>query len=351
MKTPAENLSIWILLLSFGYTCGNSVLLTSDSGQDGQPLELKCQLTLTGTFNPLTVNWYLNSYSVAIERDALNCDPVSSPSVYDLSRYTFSCKPNVFTLTIKALSLADNGSCWRCRVLFTDTTPTNTDSKCITVGQLALILGLSLGLGIGCIISICITLICCGCLDCCKCCRIFNHYQESKCCYMTCYCLEKGCCSFFYCRPGDKRGRFFCGCKSKAERCGGCYFCQKICGCGWPDFCKSKRPRSCGDCFCICCVDGMKDEALLDVGGAVPVHQQKSPAINGSPTIHTGTQNKVESKRTTLPPLATKQLTLDEEPKKKKKEKHGVENNKGKTAEEKWKKKLPEGQAVHEEED
>ncbi|KAL3887528.1 hypothetical protein ACJMK2_027468 [Sinanodonta woodiana] len=190
MEILVETRLIWImvLFLSFGYTCGNSVSLTSSSGQKGQPLELKCQLTLSGVYNPFTVNWYLNDFSTAIERDASSCDPVTSPSVYDLSRYTFSCKTNIFTLTIKTLSQDDHGNCWKCRVLFTDTGPTATASTCISVSttlsnttsaaemepkqdNLALIIGVSIG-GFTFLLLV-IIIICCCCPGCClySCCR------------------------------------------------------------------------------------------------------------------------------------------------------------------------------------
>ncbi|KAL3887524.1 hypothetical protein ACJMK2_027465, partial [Sinanodonta woodiana] len=112
---------------------GNSVSLTSYPGQNGQPLELKCQLNLSGTNNPFTVLWYMNDYPNAIERDASNCDSVTTPTTYDLSRYTFSCQTNIFTLTIKTLSQTDDGNCWKCGVRFSDTGPTNLATTCISV--------------------------------------------------------------------------------------------------------------------------------------------------------------------------------------------------------------------------
>ncbi|KAL3887527.1 hypothetical protein ACJMK2_027468, partial [Sinanodonta woodiana] len=263
MEILVETRLIWImvLFLSFGYTCGNSVSLTSSSGQKGQPLELKCQLTLSGVYNPFTVNWYLNDFSTAIERDASSCDPVTSPSVYDLSRYTFSCKTNIFTLTIKTLSQDDHGNCWKCRVLFTDTGPTATASTCISVYDLFLLFILLILLPISIVVTI---VICCGCLDCCKCCRSFDHYDESNSCYVTWYCLKRGCCSFFCCRPDSKKGKCFCG--DKQGCCGGCNSCQIKCACGWPDLCKSNDRISCGCCSCICCVQGLDETREAKTG-------------------------------------------------------------------------------------
>ncbi|KAL3887547.1 hypothetical protein ACJMK2_027486, partial [Sinanodonta woodiana] len=152
------------------------------------------------------------------------------------------------------------------------------------------------------VLTIFLIFFCCGCLDCCTFCRVFDNHKDSKRCHLTWYFTKSGCCSFFFCASGRKRGICLCG-HDEGERCGGCLSCRKKCACGWPGNCQSKELSCCGCCFCLCCVQEDVEEASIDV------NNKKS----GPPAFHLGTRHKVETETTRnfdpdehrpLPPLS-----------------------------------------------
>ncbi|KAL3887385.1 hypothetical protein ACJMK2_027327, partial [Sinanodonta woodiana] len=262
-KTGMEYLLAGLLFIPI--ILGNTVSLSSTSGYVGDSLELTCTFIPTTSPTLHTVSWYLNSNPDSIQRDASTCTSAVAPGSYNISRYDFTCTGNTFKLKILSLQISDNNDCWSCSVSFSSANlATGKGSACISVtneiktstNYMLLLLLLIIVLPL----AIFMILICCGCLDCCRCCRDFDHYDENKWCYVTWYCLKRGCCSFFFCRSDSKRGKLFGGRKNKKERYQGCHSCQNKWGCGWPNVCQLKKDISCYSCYCICCVEGMPNQ-------------------------------------------------------------------------------------------
>ncbi|KAL3887434.1 hypothetical protein ACJMK2_027376, partial [Sinanodonta woodiana] len=103
---------------------GNSVSLSmsSQTGNVGEPLELRCLLNPSAGAIITAVRWFLGSDTTGIQLSAATCIFVGPAPSYDLARYSFTCSSssNTFKLNMLALENSDDGKCWSCSVKFSN---------------------------------------------------------------------------------------------------------------------------------------------------------------------------------------------------------------------------------------